>query len=67
MLVLSRHPGTDVCIGKDIRIKVLDFSRGQVILGIEAPRELQIWREPESSYIPDKEGEDQKPKGNSQA
>ncbi|MGO9016484.1 MAG: carbon storage regulator CsrA [Dissulfurispiraceae bacterium] len=45
MLVLTRKTGQIINIGDDIRIKIVDVGNGMVKLGIEAPRELPIFRE----------------------
>ena len=45
MLVLSRKLGEKICIGDNIRITVVDVERGKIRLGIEAPREIPIFRE----------------------
>ena len=45
MLVLSRDCDTAVRIGNGIRIKVLSIRRQRVKLGVEAPRDVRIWRE----------------------
>ena len=44
MLSLSRKPGTFLQIGDDIRIYFYEFNRGQIKLGIEAPRHINIVR-----------------------
>ena len=44
MLILTRRLGENIVIGDDIIIRVLDIS-GQVKLGIEAPREIEVHRE----------------------
>ncbi len=44
MLVLTRRLGENIVIGDDIIIRVLDVN-GQVKLGIEAPREIEVHRE----------------------
>ena len=44
MLVLSRKCDTEIYIGPDIAIKVLEIRNGRVTLGIEVPRELSVWR-----------------------
>jgi carbon storage regulator CsrA len=44
MLVLSRTCETEVCIGSDITIKVLEIHKRQVKLGIAAPSGLSIRR-----------------------
>lgn len=45
MLVLSRKLGERICIGDNIVITVVDIDRGKIRLGIEAPREVPIYRE----------------------
>lgn len=46
MLVLTRFPGQSIKIGDDIEIKVfcIDRHRGEVRLGIAAPRSVNIRR-----------------------
>ncbi len=45
MLVLTRRRGEGVVIGPDIRIVVLGIKNGQVRLGIEAPRTVEVHRD----------------------
>lgn len=45
MLVLSRRLGEKIFIGHDITIMVVDIDRGKIRLGIEAPKDTQIYRE----------------------
>jgi carbon storage regulator len=45
MLVLSRKLGEKIQIGEDISITVVDIDRGKIRLGIEAPREVPIFRQ----------------------
>lgn len=45
MLVLSRREGESVVIGNDIVVTVLEVRGGQIRLGVEAPRSLQVHRE----------------------
>lgn len=45
MLVLTRRRGEGVAIGPDIRIVVLGVTNGQVRLGIEAPRTIEVHRD----------------------
>jgi carbon storage regulator len=45
MLVLTRRRGEGVAIGPDIRIVVLGIKNGQVRLGIEAPRTIEVHRD----------------------
>jgi len=44
MLVLSRRIGEVVMIGDDIAITLIDIRRGQVRLGIEAPKSVMVNR-----------------------
>jgi carbon storage regulator len=44
MLVLTRKPMQSIMIGDDIEISVLSSSRDKVKLGIEAPREIPVFR-----------------------
>lgn len=45
MLVLSRKLGEKICIGENIFITVVDVERGKVRLGIDAPRDVPIYRQ----------------------
>ncbi len=45
MLVLTRKKDEKIMIGDDIVITVVDVSGGQVQLGIDAPRHIEIHRE----------------------
>jgi carbon storage regulator len=45
MLVVSRRRNEAVCIGDDIIVRVLESSGGSVRLGIDAPKQVPIWRE----------------------
>ena len=44
MLVLSRDRDSEICIGPDITIRVLEIHKRQVKLGIEAPSGFSVWR-----------------------
>jgi carbon storage regulator len=44
MLVLSRFKDQQIMIGHDVIIMVVDVDMERVRLGIEAPREVKIWR-----------------------
>jgi carbon storage regulator len=44
MLVLSRKCEAEIFIGPDIIIKVLEIQKGQIKLGIVAPRNTSVWR-----------------------
>lgn len=45
MLVLSRRRGESIVIGNDVVVSVLEVRGGQVRLGVDAPRHLQVHRE----------------------
>jgi carbon storage regulator len=45
MLVLTRKLGEKIYISENIRITVVDIDRGKVRLGIEAPRDVPIFRQ----------------------
>ncbi len=45
MLVLTRKPGESLCIGNEIRVRVVSCSGGNVRLAIEAPSEVAVHRE----------------------
>jgi carbon storage regulator len=43
-LELTRRIGEKVYIGPDIALVVLSIDGGRVCLGVDAPRELPVWR-----------------------
>ena len=45
MLILNRYPGQSILIGDDITITVIKSDRGQVTIGIDAPRDVEVDRE----------------------
>ncbi len=45
MLVLSRREGESIVIGNDIVVTVLEVRAGQIRIGIDAPRDLQVHRQ----------------------
>ena len=45
MLVLTRRLGESITIGEDVKIIIVEIDGNQVKLGIEAPREIEIYRE----------------------
>lgn len=45
MLVLTRKQGQLINIGEDIKIKIVEIGQNFVRLGIEAPREMPVYRE----------------------
>ncbi len=45
MLILSRRSGESFMIGDDIKVTVLTCRNNQLRLGIDAPKEVAIYRE----------------------
>jgi len=45
MLVLSRKLGEKIYINDNICITVVDIDRGKIRLGIDAPRDVPIYRQ----------------------
>lgn len=45
MLILTRSQNESIIINDNIKITVLSDRHGQVKLGIEAPEDVEIWRE----------------------
>ena len=45
MLILSRKMGQSIHVGDSVTVTVLGVARGQVKIGIDAPRELAVHRE----------------------
>jgi carbon storage regulator len=45
MLVLSRKLGEKIYINNNICITIVDIDRGKIRLGIEAPRDVPIFRQ----------------------
>lgn len=44
MLVLSRKPGTQIMIGDDILINIVEVQGDSVRIAIEAPKNVKIYR-----------------------
>jgi carbon storage regulator len=44
MLVLSRKPGEALRIGDEVEITVVEVKGDMVRIGIQAPRNVQVWR-----------------------
>ena len=45
MLILSRKKDESIIIGGNIEIKILEIEDGKVRIGIEAPKDVDIFRE----------------------
>lgn len=45
MLVLTRKPGESIVIGNEVAVTVVEIRNGQVRLGIEAPRSIEVHRQ----------------------
>ena len=45
MLILTRKQSESVIIDGDIKVTVPSDRHGQVKLGVEAPEDVEIWRE----------------------
>jgi carbon storage regulator len=44
-LILTRNQNQSIVIDDDIKVTVISDRHGQVKLGIEAPDNIEIWRE----------------------
>ena len=44
MLVLTRKINQSICLGDDIKVTVLSVEGDRVSLGVEAPREVRVFR-----------------------
>ena len=44
MLVLTRKAGESIVIGNEVTVTVVEVRNGQVRLGIEAPRSIEVHR-----------------------
>lgn len=45
MLILSRRMGESIHLGDSVTVTVLGVTRGQVKIGIDAPREVSVHRD----------------------
>lgn len=64
MLVLSRKLGEKIYIGDNVCITVVDIDRGKIRLGIEAPRDVPIYRQ-ELLPLKNQQQEDEAKEGSS--
>jgi carbon storage regulator len=44
MLVLSRKQGESIKIGENIELIILEVKGDQIKVGIQAPKDIEIWR-----------------------
>ena len=51
MLVLTRKKGQSINIGDDVKVTVLEYSGGQIKLGIDAPQSVEIKRDRPSQKL----------------
>jgi len=45
MLILTRRNGESIVIGETIKVSILDVKRDHIKIGIQAPKEVSIYRE----------------------
>ncbi len=45
MLVLTRRPGESIVIGDNIVITIIEIKGGQIRVGVDAPRTIDVYRE----------------------
>jgi carbon storage regulator len=45
MLILTRRPQEVLMVGENIKVQVLGVKGGQVRLGVEAPKDIPVYRE----------------------
>ena len=45
MLIITRRPDQKIMLGDELTIHVMELSRSNVRLGIEAPRSVPVYRE----------------------
>ena len=45
MLIITRRAGQKVMLGDDVSINVIEIAGNNVRLGIEAPKEIPVYRE----------------------
>ena len=44
MLILTRKPGEVICIGNNIFITIVEIKGNQIRVGVDAPKELRVFR-----------------------
>ena len=45
MLILTRKVGESIMIGESVEVKILGLRAGQIKIGIDAPRDLEVHRQ----------------------
>jgi len=45
LLILTRRASETICIGNDVFVTVLSCEKGNVRIGIEAPKDVEVDRE----------------------
>lgn len=45
MLILSRKINEKICIGNDITLTIIEVRGDQVKIGVDAPKEVKVFRE----------------------
>ena len=58
MLILTRKQNESVIIDDEIKVTVLNDPQGHVRLGIEAPEDVEIWREEIYARLDDEQVEE---------
>ena len=61
MLILSRKMGESIHLGDSVVVTVLGVARGQVKIGIEAPRDVAVHRDEVYRRIQDERSEEPPP------
>ena len=59
MLILTRKVGESVVIGDDIRVTVVNLSGYRVRLGVDAPKEISVYREEIYDRLQTENGDEQ--------
>lgn len=45
MLILTRRIGETLMVGDDVKVTVLNIQGGQVRIGVDAPKQVEVHRE----------------------
>lgn len=52
LLILTREPGQSLLIGEEVSITIMDAEAGQVRLGVQAPRDIPVYKEDNGEAVP---------------